>query len=120
MRALIVDDSSTMRAFLRSTLVTSGFEVSEAHDGVECLKLLDEMERPDIALVDWNMPRMDGFELLENLRRRAEFDDMPIVMVTAQIDITHIAAALAAGANEYIMKPLTADILLEKLEMLGF
>jgi len=109
-----------MRAFLRTTLIGSGFEVSEAHDGVECLKLLAEIERPDIALVDWNMPLMDGFELLENLRCRAEFDDMPIVMVTAQIDIKHIAAALAAGANEYIMKPVSPEILLEKLEMLGF
>src|SRR5450755_2109195 len=120
MHALIVDDSSTMRAFLRSTLVTSGFEVSEAHDGVDGLKVLAQIERPDVALIDWNMPKMDGFELLENLRARAEFDDMPIIMVTAQVSLTHIAAALAAGANEYIMKPLTADILLNKLEMLGF
>jgi two-component system chemotaxis response regulator CheY len=119
MHALIVDDSSTMRAFLRSTLVKSGFEVSEAHDGVEGLKILTQIERPDVALIDWNMPKMDGFELLENLRARAEFDDMPIIMVTAQVDLTHIASALAAGANEYIMKPLTADILLNKLEMLG-
>jgi two-component system chemotaxis response regulator CheY len=82
--------------------------------------MLTRTERPDLTLIDWNMPKMDGFELLENLRARTEFDSMPIIMVTAQIDIAHIAAALAAGANEYIMKPLTADVLLEKLEMLGF
>jgi two-component system chemotaxis response regulator CheY len=109
-----------MRAFLRSALTKSGFAVSEARNGVEGLEILTKTERPDLTLIDWNMPKMDGFELLENLRARTEFDSMPIIMVTAQIDIAHIAAALAAGANEYIMKPLTADVLLEKLEMLGF
>jgi two-component system chemotaxis response regulator CheY len=120
MHALIVDDSSVMRAYLRKTLFTFGFEVSEARDGKAGLRRLAENPRPDLTLIDWHMPEMDGFELLQTIRARSDFDDMTVVMVTAENDVSQISLALDAGANEYMMKPLTPEIISDKLQMLGF
>lgn len=122
MHALIVDDSSSMRAYLRSILVPLGFEVSQAKNGIEGMDLLEQNNttRPDLALIDWHMPEMDGYELLEKIRAHPEFDNMVIVMVTAENDLTQISLALDAGANEYMMKPLTKEIVSDKLQMLGF
>jgi two-component system chemotaxis response regulator CheY len=120
MLALIVDDSSVMRSYLRKILLERGFEVSEARDGVQGLDAVLHGPRPDLVLIDWHMPEMDGFDLLRSIRARPEFESTTLVMVTAENDLSQISLALDSGANEYMMKPLTQDIILEKLDMLGF
>ena len=72
-----------------------------------------------LMLVDWNMPVMNGLELLEELRRRPQYASLLVVMVTTETELGHMARALEAGANEYVMKPFTKDILVSKLEMVG-
>ena len=120
MKALVVDDSRTIRIIIRRILVELGYEVCEAINGIEALKLLEE-EKGSVKLVlaDWNMPEMDGFELLKRLRLNPEFDSLKILMVTTETEMGQMASALAAGANEYVMKPFTKDILVEKLELAG-
>ena len=120
MKALIVDDSGTMRTVLRKILTSMGFEVAEARNGFEGIEKLNSYPPPDLALVDWHMPEMDGFELLKQVRSRPELNDVVVVMVTAENELAQINEALGAGANEYVMKPLTAEIVSEKLQMLGF
>ena len=118
--ALVVDDSKAMRMILRKTLEELGFEVREAGNGKEALAVLAGEEKPiSLALLDWNMPEMDGFELLQKVRDIREFNSMVIIMVTAQTEVERISEALDAGANEYVMKPFTKDILVGKLELAG-
>lgn len=120
MKALVVDDSSTIRMFLRSILVPLGFEVTMAKNGNEGLEELVNPPQPDLVLIDWHMPEMDGLQLLTEIRSRPELDQMTVVMVTAENDLSQISLALDSGANEYVMKPLTREIVTEKLQMLGF
>lgn len=120
MKALIVDDSATMRAVLRKIIAPMGFEVVEARNGREGLERFDDYPVPDIALVDWHMPEMDGFELLKEVRSRPELNDVVFIMVTAENELTQINEALRAGASEYLMKPLTSEIVRDKLLMFGF
>lgn len=119
MRALVIDDSRTMRSILKRTLVQLGFEVAEAGDGVEALVRLGEAGSFELALVDWNMPNMNGYELVQAVRKNDAWAEMKLVMVTTESDLHHIQSALEAGANEYVMKPFTADMLSEKLSMIG-
>jgi two-component system chemotaxis response regulator CheY len=119
MRALVVDDSSTMRSILRMTLKKRGAEVLEAKNGFDALGVLKNTDFVDVMLVDWNMPGMNGYELLCNVRSNRMYDEVQIVMVTTETSLTAMSTALQAGANEYIMKPFTANIVMEKLEMLG-
>jgi two-component system chemotaxis response regulator CheY len=119
-RALVVDDSRTIRVILRRILAEMGYEVCEAGNGVEALQLI-EAERPNLslALLDWNMPEMNGLELLKQLRRNSELSAMKVVMVTTEAEMGHMVTALEAGADEYVMKPFTKEILQQKLEMIG-
>lgn len=120
MRALLVDDSRAMRRILTGILKSAGFdEVHEAGDGVEALDVLRNIERPDLALVDWNMPQMNGYEFVKVVRMRNDFDDMVIMMVTTETEMERVVQALEAGANEYIMKPFTKEVIQDKLELLG-
>jgi two-component system, chemotaxis family, chemotaxis protein CheY len=119
-RALIVDDSKVMRTILRRTLEARGFEVVEAENGRKALERLALMRIPDLALVDWNMPEMNGIELVFALRGDSSYDGMPVMMVTTETETEQVQRALKAGANEYLMKPFTEDILTDKLSMLGF
>lgn len=119
MRALIVDDSSTMRSVLRMILRAQGFETLEASNGSEALRRLQESAEIDVALVDWNMPLMNGFEFLCAVRDDRARDQMKIVMVTTETELAQVQSALQRGANEYIMKPFTRDSVLEKLQILG-
>jgi len=117
-RAIVIDDSRAMRSLLRSALETCGFVVSEASDGLRALPQLAADEPFNLALVDWNMPGLDGLALIRLLRKNPRYDRMVIVMVTSEAEPSQIERALAAGANEYIMKPLSAEILVEKLRLL--
>ena len=119
MKALVVNDSAGMRAFLKMVLRGAGVEITEAKNGVEALKILHSGVFPDIALLDWNMPEMDGYELLTAIRADRNFDPMPVVMITTETESSQIEKALARGANEYIMKPFTREIILDKLQLMG-
>ena len=118
--ALVVDDSRAMRMILARTLREVGYEVREAANGREALKAIaEEKNAVKLALVDWNMPEINGLELLQRIRENPELSSLRVIMVTTETDLDQMAAALEAGANEYVMKPFTKDILLEKLDLVG-
>lgn len=120
MLALVVDDSRAVRSTLRRMLNKVGFDVVEAGDGLEALdRLHDDDLSPDLALVDWNMPQMDGLDLVKSLRKDRRYAELPVMMVTAETDSQQMVRALMAGADEYAMKPLDQDALVEKLALLG-
>ena len=96
-----------------------GFEVVDAGDGREALERLKQVGKVDLALVDWNMPVMNGFEFVCAVRAKVEYNDMRLMMVTTETEMNQVIKALEAGANEYVMKPFTKDIILEKLNLMG-
>jgi two-component system chemotaxis response regulator CheY len=100
-------------------LAELGFGADEAGDGRQALEVLARIPRPDVVLVDWNMPEMDGLSLVRAIRYNRDYDAVPIVMVTTESEVERIIQALEAGANEYLMKPFTKDGLCSKLELLG-
>lgn len=118
MRALVLDDSKAMRMILKGILKDFGYECMEAGNGQEALDKLAEVEPPPLALVDWNMPVMNGFEFLKQLRANKRYDETKVVMVTTESEMENIQAALAAGANDYAMKPFEKSALKMKLEMI--
>ena len=118
MRALIVDDSRFIRVYLRGLLEEKGIECEEAADGQSGIDLLRKCEHFDLALLDWNMPVMSGLDMLKQLRKQG-FDDVKVLMVTAEAENESILSALDAGADEYLMKPFDGEALSEKLVMLG-
>jgi two-component system, chemotaxis family, chemotaxis protein CheY len=115
---MIVDDSSVIRKVARRILEGLDFQVTEAEDGEQALEIC-RRELPNAILLDWNMPRMDGYEFLRALRRLAGGDGPKVVFCTTENDVAHIARALHAGANEYIMKPFDKDIVEAKLQEVG-
>jgi two-component system chemotaxis response regulator CheY len=119
-KALVVDDSKTIRMIIRRILIELGYQVCEAGNGIEALKVL-ETERAEVELVlaDWNMPEMNGLELVKQLRQIPELSSLKVIMVTTETEMSQMASALEAGANEYVMKPFSKDILMEKLDLLG-
>lgn len=120
MRALVVDDSKALRMLMKNILKGIGFETFEAGHGKEALERLAAIGNVDLALVDWNMPEMNGLDFVKALRSDVTKDDIKIIMVTTETEMPRMVAALEAGANEYLMKPFTKDALLEKLSMVGF
>ena len=119
MHALIVEDSKPIRTILRVYLTKLGFEVTEAVNGVDGLDRLRGMAQADVVLVDWNMPKMDGISFVRAVRAEHGYDALPLMMVTTNTELEQVSKALDAGANEYIMKPFTRDMIREKLELLG-
>ena len=119
MQTLIVDDSRTVRRILRTVLGEAGFDVLEAENGREALLQLDRAPGVGLIVTDWEMPEMDGITLLRNLRDHPDYRAIPVVMVTQETRAARIREALQAGATEYIMKPFTREMLLEKLATLG-
>ncbi len=119
MRALVIDDSKAMRNILRGILKQIGFEVFEAADGKDGLKRLDEIGSPDLILVDWNMPGMDGLAFVRAARAIDCYRNTPLMMVTTETEFSQIQLALDAGANEFVMKPFTKDVLVDKLNLIG-
>ncbi|HEX8640585.1 MAG TPA: response regulator [Allosphingosinicella sp.] len=115
---LVVDDSKVIRKVARHILETLDFSVEEAEDGREALSAC-AAQMPDVILLDWNMPVMGGIEFLRALRR-SEWPMQPkVVFCTTENDIAHIRAAIAAGADEYVMKPFDRDTLHSKLQIVG-
>ena len=120
MRALIVDDSKVMRMIVGKIVKANGFETVEAADGQEALGRLRESGPFNLALVDWNMPVMDGLTFVRAVRADEAFADLRLIMVTTESDMGRVTLALEAGANEYLMKPFTKESLSDKLTLLGF
>ncbi len=118
MRALIVDDSRFVRGYLRGMLEERGIACDEAADGRAGLELLRGDLSFDLALVDWNMPVMNGLEMLRRLRADG-YRDLKVMIVTTEAENESIVRALEAGADEYLMKPFDDEALNEKLAMLG-
>jgi two-component system, chemotaxis family, chemotaxis protein CheY len=115
---LIVDDSSIIRKVARRILEDLEFQISEAENGEQavasCRRAL-----PDAILLDWNMPKMDGYDFLRALRRLPGGERPKVVFCTTENGVAHIARALQAGANEYIMKPFDRDIVEAKFQEIG-
>src|ERR1700716_700485 len=115
---LVVDDSSVIRKVARRILEGLDFQIIEAEDGEKALEVC-KRGLPEAILLDWNMPVMDGYEFLGNLRRMPGGDQPKVVFCTTENDVAHIARALHAGANEYIMKPFDKDIVTAKFQEVG-
>ena len=115
---LIVEDSSIVRKMARRILEGLGFAVVEAEDGVDAL-VVCKRAMPEAILLDWNMPVMDGYDFLKALRRMPGGDGPKVVFCTTENDVAHIARALSAGANEYIMKPFDKEIVEAKFQEVG-
>lgn len=118
-RALVVDDSAVARRIVGRIVSGLGFEVVEAADGEEALACLGRYDDVGLALVDWNMEPMDGIAFVKAVRAQPGNEDLRLMMVTAQTGPEAVAEALESGADEYLMKPFTADHLANKLELLG-
>ncbi len=117
MKILVVDDSSTMRRIIKNTLGRLGHkDVLEAEDGAVGWKVMTENDDIDILITDWNMPEMNGLELVQKVREQDKYEDLPIIMVTTEGGKTEVITALKAGVNNYIVKPFTPQVLQEKLE----
>ena len=119
MRALIVDDSKTMRLIIGRALRELGLSVCEAAHGQEALALLSRGEPVELILADWNMPVCDGYDFVCAVRANPLLSGIFIIMVTTETSFQQIQKALDAGANEYLMKPFTKEALHEKLVLLG-
>lgn len=122
MKMLIIDDSRAMRNFLVSLAKDLSFSIVEAEDGRDGLDKLiknDPREPFDVALVDWDMPRMTGIEFVQFTRRNRDYDGLKLMMVTANNSMEKLTQALEAGANDFLMKPVTKESLAEKLQILG-
>ncbi len=119
MRALVIDDSRAMRSILRRIMLEAGFEVSEAGHGGEALEIMESGPPPEICLIDWNMPVMNGLEFVSAVRSRPEWRGVTLMMVTTESEHGQIVRALAAGAHEYVIKPFTQDAIADKLSLLG-
>ena len=121
MRVLVIDDSRTMRSLLARQLKGLGYEVLQAGDGEEALRVLEEAgdDLPVLATVDWNMPVMDGLTFVQRVRSRREWRAVSLMMVTTESEYDQIVRALAAGAHEYLLKPFTPEAFHDKLGLLG-
>ncbi|MFZ0159442.1 MAG: response regulator [Kineosporiaceae bacterium] len=119
MLALVVDDSRVMRSILTRLMGNLGFDVAQAGDGAQAMEVLDAGARPDVILVDWNMPVMDGLTFIKTVRAREDLRDISLMMVTTESEQGNIVRALAAGAHEYVVKPFTDDVIADKLTLLG-
>jgi two-component system chemotaxis response regulator CheY len=118
MKILIVDDSSTMRRIIGNVVMQLGFakeDFEEAEDGLKAWKILSEAHY-DVILTDWNMPNMNGLELVKKVRSEGTHQKTPIIMITTEGGKSEVIAALKAGVNNYIVKPFNAEVLKEKLD----
>ncbi|GFZ99054.1 response regulator [Elstera cyanobacteriorum] len=115
---LIVDDSRVVRMVAKKILQELGFETSEAEDGRKAMEACQKA-MPDVILLDWNMPVMNGIEFLRELRAAPGGDGPKVVFCTTENDLAHIMEAMGSGADEYIMKPFDAEIIESKFSQVG-
>jgi two-component system chemotaxis response regulator CheY len=118
MRVLVIDDSRAVRIIIGNILREIGMDVLEAANGVEALEQMERNPDVELMLVDWNMPQMNGYDLLRAVRARRAYDRVRILMVTSEAQSEQVIKALSAGANEYLMKPFNKDVLMAKLSLL--
>lgn len=119
MRALVIDDSRAIRRLIGNILREMDWDVTEAIHGLDALEKLDEFGCPDLILIDWNMPEMNGLEFIKAARAIPDYKDVLMMMVTTETEMERMAQAFIAGVNEYLMKPFDKCQLLEKLQLLG-
>ncbi|MDF1874391.1 chemotaxis response regulator CheY [Sulfurimonas sp. SAG-AH-194-I05] len=116
MKLLVVDDSSTMRRIIKNTLARLGYkDILEGEDGVKGWEQIDSNPDVEMLITDWNMPEMNGLELVKKVRADDRFKELPIIMVTTEGGKAEVITALKAGVNNYIVKPFTPQVLKEKL-----
>ncbi len=118
-KILLVDDSRAVRMACRRLVDPMGFEILEAENGERALEVLHEHPDIDVILLDWNMPVMDGLTFLKTLREDQKAPQPVVVMCTTENDMRRIVEAMHAGANEYIMKPFTEELVRGKFEEAG-
>jgi two-component system, chemotaxis family, chemotaxis protein CheY len=123
---MVIDDSRAMRLILKRIVAQVGFDVVEAANGKEAMDYLnatlesgDKAKMPGLALVDWNMPEMNGLEFVCAVRADQRLRSITLMMVTTESEQSQIVQALAAGAHEYVIKPFTPDAIIDKLTLLG-
>ena len=109
-----------MRELIKRVVSEMGYEVRQAADGLGALALIADGFQPELALVDWNMPNLNGLEFVRRVRQNSSLASMRIIMVTTEVEQHQMIKALDAGANEYVMKPFTREIILDKLQLIGF
>jgi len=119
MKAIVIDDSSAMRRILRRFMEGVGFEVDEAGDGAQGLECLQRNPDTEVVLVDWNMPVMNGLQFVEAVRKQPQYEQLKLMMVTTETEPTRMALALMSGVDEFVMKPFTNEILVDKLKLIG-
>ncbi|GJL80109.1 MAG: chemotaxis protein CheY [Nitrospinaceae bacterium] len=119
MRAMVIDDSRAIRLILGNILKDLGFEVVDAGHGLEAIEKMKAPGKFDLALVDWNMPEMNGYEFVCAVRKDDTYNDVRLMMVTTETEMSQVVKALEAGANEYVMKPFTKEMITEKLTLMG-
>jgi two-component system chemotaxis response regulator CheY len=118
MRILVVDDFSTMRRIVKNVLKQIGYSnIDEAEDGADALNKL-RSRRYDFVVSDWNMPNLDGLEMLKEIRADEQLKGLPVLMVTAEAEKEKVVTAIRAGVNNYIVKPFTAETLKQKMEQI--
>lgn len=117
LKLLVVDDSSTMRRIIKNTLNRLGYtDILEGENGAQGWEKMNENEDVNVLITDWNMPEMNGLELVKKVRADKKWEDVPIIMVTTEGGKGEVITALKAGVNNYIVKPFTPQVLKEKLE----
>jgi two-component system chemotaxis response regulator CheY len=116
---MIIDDSRAMRSILRRIVTNLDFETADAEHGQAALDQMRSGVVPDVCLVDWNMPVMDGYTFITEVRANPDWRDVTLMMVTTESEQSQIVRALAAGAHEYVIKPFTEGAMIEKLALLG-
>jgi len=119
MRALVVDDSRVTRWVIGQIMREIGYDVTEAGNGCEGLERLVQLGNPDVVLVDWNMPKMNGLDFIKAVRSDEANRNLPMIMITTETEMERMALAFLAGVNEYIMKPFDRMMIEEKLMLLG-
>lgn len=117
-KILLVDDSDIVRKVMRRIVEPMGFDVHEANNGLNAVEHC-KTAMPDVILLDFNMPEMDGMEALKNIRALPNGGDVVIIFCTTVNEMDFIANAISSGANEYVMKPFDAEIIRGKFEQLG-
>jgi len=118
-RALVVDDARTVRLILKRILEEAGYEAIEAENGRDALAWLASGQNAHLVFVDWDMPEMNGIAFVKKVREQPLYRDIRLVMVTKETRLHNVKEALDAGADEYIMKPFTRDVVRDKLQLLG-